>query len=149
METLNYETVRSLVDKYFESMATTFITDNGMKCIIDTRDPQKIDKFFGGKFVDYLAPGRAGDSETLKNFGAYQALNENDLNTMLRTPEMFFEAEINLAKEYQSYFTEFRKEAEHLLYYTILQDWIDFLKKRFADYTANEEGLGWQKKLVI
>lgn len=111
---IHIEAVKKAIDSMFrERIPKNLILKNERKVVwvtqgigtIDTRSETELSSLF----------------ETM--FEAYQHKHPDN------TRELFIEAEIDRAKEYQTYFPEYKTNSEHKTYYFELQRWIDFLNK--------------------
>jgi hypothetical protein len=66
----------------------------------------------------------------------------------LRTKKMFIEYELDKAKMFQIRFTDYRTDKQQLLYWTDLQNWIDFLEGKLKKPKPKKSKLSyqWQNK---
>lgn len=83
---------------------------------IDTRNPEKLNEIATKRLSEFI--------------------NEHDDNTK----EMFIENEIEIAKEYQTYFPKYKIDREEKEYYFKLQRWIECLNKLNEQSESNGTG---------
>jgi len=125
------------VDSHFQDLLTVVVTRDNIETIIDTKDKVKLMELCNKKLLKYLFP--ADNSVENEDAGFTQFRDVEAANFKLRTTAMFFEWEIMQAKKCQAVFNETRYERPvHLIYYSILQDWIDFMEELFAEYKEKE-----------
>lgn len=126
------------VDSHFHDLLTVVVTKDSMETIIDTKDKVKLMELCNKKLLKYLFP--TDNSVENEDAGFTQFRDVKAANFKLRTTAMFFEWEIIQARRCQIAFNETRYERPvHLIYYSILQDWIDFMEYSFNQYKQAAE----------
>jgi hypothetical protein len=113
----------------------------------DTKDIDKLSALAACKLEEYLNPGPIPadvgpillKSEKIE-IGNHklEILKQNALNKKLRVPKMFYEAEINKAYEYQTYFPDYRKDSDDLKYWSKLEVWINYLQARIKQRSTSK-----------